>query len=141
MLEQIEIRGGGFRPLKDSGSWRIARLGHDPRLNDLETLSTLGRHFRTEEAFVLLRGKAVMVTAGTAGQPRGFEAVGFEAGKVYVVKPGQWHAAVLQPEACLLIVENRDTGAENSENHTLSKEEKLEIRRCVAQAEKAGSGN
>jgi hypothetical protein len=29
MLEEIEIQGQGFRPLKDYGAWRIARLSYD----------------------------------------------------------------------------------------------------------------
>jgi hypothetical protein len=134
MLEQIEIEGMGFRPLKDYGSWRIAQLSYDPGVNALDSLSTLGRHFKTEEAFLLLQGEAVMVTAGTGKQPRDYEAVRFVPGWIYVVKQEQWHAAVLKPGSRVLIVENRDTGAKNSENHALSKEEKLEIRTCIAQA-------
>jgi ureidoglycolate hydrolase len=135
MLEEINIQGQGFQPLKDHGSWRIAQLSFASSVNALDSLAALGRHFQTEEAFVLLQGEAVMVTAGTQDQPGSFEAVKFAAGKIYVVRQRQWHAAVLKPGSRLLIVENRDTGAENSENHSLSTEEKLEIRACVAQAE------
>ena len=135
MLEEINIQGQGFQPLKDYGSWRIAQLSYDPGVNALESLASLGRHFETDEAFLLLQGEAVMVTAGTQDQPRSFKAVKFASGKIYVVQQKQWHVAVLKPGSRLLIVENRDTGAENSENYSLSNEEKLEIRACVAQAE------
>jgi mannose-6-phosphate isomerase-like protein (cupin superfamily) len=135
MLEEIDIQGQGFQPLKDHGSWRIAQLSYDPGVNALDSLASLGRHFETEEAFLLLQGEAVMVTAGIQDQPRRFEAVEFAAGKIYVVRQGQWHAAVLKPGGRLLIVENRDTGEENSENHSLSAEEKLEIRACIARGE------
>jgi hypothetical protein len=135
MLEEIIIQGQGFRPLKDHGSWRIAQLSFDPTVNALDSLASLGRHFETEEAFLLLQGGAVMVSAGTQDRPGSFEAVRFVAGSIYVVRQRQWHAAVLKPGSRLLIVENRDTGADNSENHSLSTEEKLEIRACVAQME------
>ncbi len=134
MLEQIEIHGQGFQPLKDHGSWRIAQLSYDPGVNALNSLSTLGRHFRTEEVFLLLQGEAVMFTAGSEDRPGCFEAFSFVPDRLYVVQPGQWHAAVLEPGTRLLIVENRDTGAENSETHPLSKEEKNEIRSCVVRA-------
>jgi mannose-6-phosphate isomerase-like protein (cupin superfamily) len=135
MLEQIEIHGQGFQPLKDYGSWRMAQLSYDPSVNDLDSLSSLGCHYETEEAFLLLQGEAVMVTAGTGKQPRGFEAVKLVAGRIYVVAVGQWHAAVLRPDTRLLIVENRGTGSANSENHTLTHQERLEVGRCVAQVE------
>ena len=135
MLEEINIQGQGFQPLKDHGSWRIAQLSFDPKLNSLDSLASLGRHFETEEAFLLLQGEAVMVIAGIQDQPGRFEAVEFAAGKIYVVRQGQWHAAVLKPGGRLLIVENRDTGADNSENHSLSKEKKLEVKARVAQAQ------
>ena len=135
MLEEIDIQGQGFQPLKDHGSWRIAQLSFDPRVNALDSLASLGRHFDTEEAFILLQGEAIMVTARTQDRPGSYEAVKFAAGKIYVVRQRQWHAAVLKPGGRLLIVENRDTGADNSENHSLSTDEKFEIRACVARAE------
>jgi len=135
MLEEIDIQGRGFLPLKDYGSWRIAQLSFDPGVNALDFLASLGRHFETEEAFILLQGGAVMVTAGTQDRPGSFEAVRFVAGRIYVVRQRQWHAAVLKPGTQLLIVENRDTGVDNSENHSLSSKEKLEIKVCVAQME------
>ena len=132
MIEEIEIQGRGFVPLKDYGSWRIAQLSYDAELNAPESLASLGRHLETEEAFLLVEGEAVMVIAGIRDIPQNFETVRFFPGKIYVVRQGQWHAAVLKPGARLLIVENRDTGAENSENHILSDSEKLEIRKGFA---------
>ena len=135
MLEEIDIQGQGFQPLKDHGSWRIAQLSFDPRVNALDSLASLGRHFETEEAFILLQGEAVMVTAGTQDRPGSYEAIKFVGGRIYVVRQRQWHTAVLKPGTQLLIVENRDTGVDNSENHSLSAEEKFEVKVCVARAE------
>ncbi len=135
MLEEIDIQGQGFQPLKDHGFWRIAQLSYDPGVNALDCLASLGRHFETEEAFLLLQGEAVMLTAGSQDQPGRFEAVKLVSGKIYVVQRKQWHAAVLKPGSRLLIVENRDTGAENSESHPLSAEEKHELRAYVARLE------
>lgn len=135
MLEQIAVEGQGFRPLKDHGSWRIAQLGYDPAVNAPESLAVLGRHLATEEAFLLLQGRAVMVTAGNLEQPGSLEAVRLAADRIYVVGQGQWHAAVLSPGARLLIVENSDTGAANSEDRPLSTVERLELRACIARAQ------
>ena len=39
-----------------------------------------------EEAFILLQGEAVMVTAGTQDQPGRYEAIRFVGGRIYVVR-------------------------------------------------------
>jgi mannose-6-phosphate isomerase-like protein (cupin superfamily) len=131
MMEEIEISGTGFNPLKDYGAWRVAQLSYDEEVNALQSLQSLGRHFETQEVFTLLSGGAVMITAGTGAAPDDFEATELSPGKLYVVQEGQWHAAVLTPESRLLIIENRNTGAANSENHSLSVDEKVRISSLV----------
>ncbi len=131
MLEEIEISGTGFNPLKDYGAWRVAPLIYDAAVNARQSLQTLGRHFETQEVFTLLAGEAVMITAGTGAAPDAFQATVMSPGQLYVVGEGQWHAAVLAPESRLLIIENRNTGAANSENYNLSAEEKASISSLV----------
>ena len=59
MMEEIEISGTGFKPLKDYGAWRVAQLSYDEEVNALQSLPILGRHFETQEVFTLLSGGAV----------------------------------------------------------------------------------
>ena len=140
MLEEIEISGTGFKPLKDYGAWRVAQLSYDEAVNALQSLQILGRHFETEEVFTLLAGEAVMITAGTGAAPDAFETTVLSPGQLYVVREGQWHAAVLAPESRLLIIENRNTGAANSENHSLSADEKASISSLVIRKSRGTKG-
>ncbi len=52
-----------------------------------------------------------------------------EMGKIYNVKPSTWHTIVVSRDASVLIVENGDTGRDNSEYVSL----KPEHRRLILQ--------
>ena len=52
-----------------------------------------------------------------------------DIGKVYNVKQHVWHTAILSWDASILIVENQDTGSENSEHCNLSEKQKKDLQR------------
>lgn len=128
MVEEIEITGNGFNALKDYNSWRIAQLGYDENINSLDGAKTFGKHLKTDEVFVLLEGEASIFTAGADDEPKKIEVNKMEKGKLYVIKEGQWHAAILKPCTRVLIVENRDTCDLNSKSHTITQEEKAAMK-------------
>jgi hypothetical protein len=47
-----------------------------------------------------------------------------EQGKLYNIKRSAWHTIILSPDANVLIVENRDTGVENTDFSSLQPEHK-----------------
>ena len=65
------------------------------------------RHNKTDEVFVLLEGKATLYVEN--------DSVVMEKSKVYNVEKGEWHHIVVSPDATVLIVENSDTSAENTD--------------------------
>lgn len=128
MLQAIDIKGVGFNILKDYNSWRIANLGYDENSNSITGIKNLGRHLETIEVFILIEGTASMVIAGYENSPTELTIEKLEPGKLYVVQERQWHGALLEPDSILLIMENQNTNATNSENYTLTKEDKETIK-------------
>ena len=128
-MKTVEIYADGYAKRHSFEGWRIAANGYCAGTNDPRGVRTLGRHFRTDEAFVLLRGSGFLVTAGTADTPGALVAYALEAGKLMIVEQGEWHALVLRENAQTLIVENEDTSAENSEKYALSDEQRADIAR------------
>jgi len=112
MVEIHEYKGAGYKPLVDYGSWRVAVLRYDEWFTGLKGLE---RHLETDEVFVLLEGEATLITE----EADGIREWKMERGKIYNVLKGVWHHIVVTPEANVLIVENRDTSAENSERKIL----------------------
>lgn len=124
MMEIINIDGNGFKVLKDYNCWRIAQIGYDENLNSLDSVKTFGRHLKTDEVFILLQGETSIYTAGFNNEFGEITINKMEKYKIYTVKEKEWHAAVLKPNAKILIVENKDTGSSNSDTHVLTQEEK-----------------
>lgn len=107
-IEITEHNGEGYLPLVRFGSWRVAVANYAEHF-DRALYRYYERHMLTDEVFVLLKGEAELV-AGRDAEP-----VSLQAGKLYNVKQGVWHALLLSRDASVLIVEERETSRENTE--------------------------
>jgi mannose-6-phosphate isomerase-like protein (cupin superfamily) len=131
MLDTIKIEGNGYLPLKDYKTWRIAQVSYDEKINSPEGFTSLGRHLETDEVFVILEGRALLITAGDEDNIGAFQYQKLQPGFLYTVKEKQWHVAILRPETRLLVIENQDTGIENSEQYNVTTEEKTMISKGI----------
>ena len=105
-IEILEHNGEGFSKVVCFGAWRVAMINYSERFEE-KNLNLLERHMLTDEVFVLLEGKAILVS-----DKKRYE---MEKNKLYNVKKEVWHAIALSKDAKVLIVENIETGKENSE--------------------------
>lgn len=101
-----DYEGEGYDRTFTYSSWRVAFLNFAERFDHITYLE---RHLLTDEVFVLLNGTAELLI-GETGAP-----VSMENGKLYVVAKGAWHNIRVSPDAKVLVIENSDTGKENSE--------------------------
>lgn len=114
LLETLEFTGEGFMPLIVFGAWRVAFLRYLETLNP-ERIDSMERHTETDEVFVLLNGRGVPILGGNGEQVNGIYPQEMETGKLYNVKRNAWHTILLSRDAKVLLVENGDTGEQNSE--------------------------
>ena len=113
-LEILDYSGAGYQPLVDFGAWRVALLRYMDGMHP-ENNHQLERHNETDEVFVLLKGRGVLIIGGDGSQVSEFAPQVMEVGKIYNVRCHTWHTILLSREASVLIVENQDTGEANSE--------------------------
>ena len=125
-LQIREYNGAGYRPLIDYAGWRVAILRWDQFMLP-EKIELMERHTQTDEVFVLLNGLATLILGGNSPQVSDVTPQVMEQGKLYNVKCNAWHTLLLSRDACILIVENQDTGEENSEYCRISEGIKQEI--------------
>jgi hypothetical protein len=126
LLQIREYTGLGYKPVVDSGAWRVAILRYiDELLPD--RMDNLHSHTETEEVFVLLKGRCILFLAGNGEKPGEIRAADMEMEKMYVVTKGCWHSHTLSEDAMVLIVENRDTDAGNTPHVPLQAEERRRI--------------
>lgn len=126
MLEIRDHQGQGYKPLVDYGEWRVAMLRY---LDDIQPdrINSMERHLDSDEVFVLLRGKGVLILGGTGLKIEGIFSQIMEQGVIYNIKRGTWHTILLSRDASVLLVENRDVDVHNSEYSQLTTEQRLLI--------------
>lgn len=107
-IEIKEYSGPGYMEQIDFNGWRVAIANYKPELEE-ERIQFLERHLETDEVFVLLDGVAGLLV----GKDK--KRYILEKGKLYNVKCGIWHRVFMQQNTKVLIVENADTGKENTE--------------------------
>jgi hypothetical protein len=125
-LEITAYEGEGFQPCVDYGEWRVAILRYIDHLAP-ENISYLERHLETDEVFVLLAGRCILLIGDEVEGGGNIEAVEMVPHKLYNVKQGTYHNHTLSEDAVVLIVENRDTGSHNSDRLPLSGEEQEQV--------------
>jgi len=113
LVEIVEYNNEGNAPVIDFESWRVARTNYSKQ-TDKENVITLGRHYLTDEVFILLEGKAVLIVASGQDEAEHIHCINMEKIKLYNVKRNVLHALVTAEDAKLCIVENRDTTIKNS---------------------------
>ena len=129
ILSILEFNGEGYKPLVDFGTWRVAFLRFIDELIP-ENIHRLERHVETDEVFVLLEGKAVLFFGEGEEKITDFFSVEMKPGKLYNVRKNAWHCCVLSHDATILLVENNDTGKENTDYialETSQREQLIEI--------------
>lgn len=126
VLEISQYLDVGYKPLVDFGTWRVAILRWIEGLLP-ERQETMERHIQTDEVFVLLEGRATLILGGNGTEASGVYPQVMENGKLYNVKQNAWHTVLVSRDASILIVENNDTGKDNTEYCTLTPGLKQEI--------------
>ena len=96
----------GYEVKHTFGAWRVAYLRYAERF---DRITYLERHLETDEVFVLLQGKAVLLHGVK------IEKTQMELNKIYNIPKGEWHNIKVSEDALILIFENADTSKSNSE--------------------------
>ncbi len=104
MIEKYTYTGEDFNVMMKFEGWRIGFLRRSERFSEFKRLE---RHMKTDEAFVLLLGEATLYTEN--------ESCEMEKGVLYNIPRGVWHHITVSEDATVMVVENSDTSADNTE--------------------------
>lgn len=127
LLDVYEYEEGGIGGTAAFGAWQALLLNYLPRLAPKE-VADMQRHTQTDEIFILLKGQAILFTAGGEDAPTGaLLGTPLERGKLYRVPQNVWHTQVMTPDAKIALVENSDTVAENSPRHPITQQQRSQL--------------
>ncbi len=126
-IESRGHEGEGLARVYENDRWMVAVKNWKPA-NDLEGIDCLERHNETDELFVLLAGRCVLLS-GTEKPGGGLDirAHSMEPGKLYTIPRGLLHNTVTRKDTKLLLVEAPDTSMANSEVVSLDAEQKASV--------------
>jgi len=108
MIEIYKIKESGYHPFLIREGWQIAQLNflEEQRINNIKKVEV---HHHTDEVFVLLKGKAVLILAELKEDIPFFEVLLMEPFITYNIPKKSWHNIAMEEKSELLIVENSNT--------------------------------
>jgi hypothetical protein len=117
-----EFNGEGLTRAVESGEWFVGIKNYKPA-NDVDTLEVLEKHLKTDEVFVLLSGICtLLIDKSEAGDCKDVICVPMDQNKVYCINKNVYHTTIVSKDVKMILIENKDTSAENSEFITLCDE-------------------
>lgn len=97
--------------------------------NDINGIHCLEKHHETDEQFILLNGKAILLVADRINGKFDIEMIEMEPLKVYNVPQNTWFYTITQKDTKMVYVQDAGTSIENSEFCDLSASEIMNIRK------------
>lgn len=107
-IEVFNYTAAYYKPVKITDKWQIAYL-NSCREYQLERIKKVDIHYKTDEAFVLLEGKAVLIGTEINKGKIDFELCNMTPGTTYNIPANTWHNIVLFENTRVLIFENANT--------------------------------
>jgi len=119
--------GAGYKALlKTDGDWIAAIKNGTP--DSWKIPSEIDTHPDTDELFVLVSGRGVLMTAGRGAKPGKMSVAEMKKFVLYNVKAGTWHVNSLSPDAKFIIVERGGKFLESSKRVKLKQAQQDAIR-------------
>ena len=126
-LEVVGHDGPGYKPLLESdGDWVAAIMNGTPTSWSVPEM--IQKHPGTDELFVLVAGRAIMVVAGAGEKPGEIHQVEMKPNVLYNVKRGYWHATLMSTDAKIVIIERTGTNIDGSVPGPLSESQRAAIK-------------
>ncbi|WP_457944930.1 cupin [Caproiciproducens sp. LBM24188] len=130
-IEQYEFEGEGMTRVFENEKWMVGIKNWKPA-NDISNLNCLERHNKTDELFILLSGKCVLLYANEVNGELVIEAVDMQPKKVYNIPSTLWHNTVTNHETKLILVEDSSTGMDNSDILELNEAQIAKVKELAA---------
>ncbi len=129
MIERYFHTEDGYNPFLIREGWQVAQLNYVAK-HGLDDIDDVEMHALTDEVFILMRGRAALITASFEGDEPTFEVENMRVGVTYNIPAGVWHNIAMDKDAQIIIVERNNTHLEDVAHKTLTDEQ---LQRVYAQ--------
>ena len=128
MIQRFEHTGAGYAPLVLADGWQLARLNFT-QAQLPSALTMLDRHVFTDEAFMLVRGRCVLIAYDE--ETRLAETLPMEWGVAYNIPRMTWHNIAMEEGSVALIAEGRDAHLKGCDRIPMPDAVRAQVLRCV----------
>jgi mannose-6-phosphate isomerase-like protein (cupin superfamily) len=127
LIEKLNYTGENYQPVYINEKWQVAYLNSCPECR-LESIKKMDIHYNTDEVFILLEGRAILIAAEISGDKISFGLIDMKQGATYNIPKKTWHNIVLFEDTRVYIVEDANTHLEDYEFYYLSEEQTQQLR-------------
>lgn len=125
-MEKYTIKERGYHPFLIRDGWQIAQLNYVEDFK-VENIKRLDVHNNTDEAFMLISGVTVLITAKIVDEQPLFELERMMPGTTYNVPVKTWHNIAMQKGSQVIIIEKDNTHLGDFEFFDLSQLKRKEL--------------
>jgi len=133
LIEQYKYNGVGYNPYLIKDEWQVAKLNPLPG-HGIDEINFIETHYDTDEAFILLKGTAVLIAADRSVSLITFEVLNMKQGVTYNLPKGVWHNIAMKNDAELIIVEKSNTHVNDCTYLNLNKDQQKELHALVIES-------
>ncbi|WP_273273426.1 hypothetical protein [Maribacter polysiphoniae] len=130
MIEEYNIKEKGYHPFIVKEGWQLARLNYTEE-QQINQITKLDVHLKTDEIFIPIAGKAVLIAASMVNNEPQFEMELMKINHIYNIPKGVWHNIAMEEGSEVFIAEKSNTHVSDFEYYDLSKEKIEELGRMV----------
>lgn len=133
LIEQYHIGDNGYHPFLIRDGWQVAQLNYMPE-QEIGNIKKLDVHHLTDEVFILLKGKAVLITAKIEGDEIEYDVELMQPKITYNIPVETWHNIAMEVGCEVIIVEKSNTHEGDFDFFELSVEKRMEMKALVEKA-------
>ena len=126
MIEEYNIKEKGYHPFIVKEGWQLARLNYTEE-QQINQITKLDVHLKTDEIFIPIAGKAVLIAASMVNNEPQFEMELMKINHIYNIPKGVWHNIAMEEGSEVFIAEKSNTHVSDFEYYDLSKEKIEEL--------------
>lgn len=133
LIETYFHRGAGYNPFLIRDGWQVAQLNF-MQAQRASAIHKMDRHRATDEVFVLVRGKSVLIAAQESSDGLRFRTVRMKPGVTYNIPRMTWHNIAMLPGDLTIIIEKSHTHLGDAEFRKLSAREEADLKAKLRRA-------
>lgn len=130
IIDKYQHNQEGYNPCLITGKWQVAFLNYN-KDESLSAITKLDIHHHTDEAFIILKGRSILIAADIKEHIIEYDVTDMQQGLIYNIRKNVWHKIAMEEGSQVLIIENENTHKNDFEFYDLDEKQIQQLRKIV----------